>query len=213
MKILWIAISAFFIWFYPRQLTHLICFGRHRDEVRVKSKITYYGIYAFWTALFLLGCLCMGSAVGVDSTMGNFIKALALWSDERMYVEAGGSVTETDSDSGIEYVVLSYLVKRRVQDGDPERLLREIVEDNPSMYEYRHLEGLSVLKVSDDYFLLYIDHEVVGNNTVKSKWLYRAVDYRWDKAMLDARVHDIDGLAGESLFLKRVSPFGHMKAR
>ncbi len=47
MKICYIVVSAFLIIFYPRQLTHLMCFGRHRDKNIVKSKAAYWGIYLF----------------------------------------------------------------------------------------------------------------------------------------------------------------------
>ena len=57
MKICYIVVSAFLIIFYPRQLTHLMCFGRHRDKNIVKSKAAYWGIYLFWTIIFLIGCL------------------------------------------------------------------------------------------------------------------------------------------------------------
>ena len=55
MKICYIVVSAFLIIFYPRQLTHLMCFGRHRDKNIVKSKAAYWGIYLFWTIIFLIG--------------------------------------------------------------------------------------------------------------------------------------------------------------
>ena len=71
MKICYIVVSAFLIIFYPRQLTHLMCFGRHRDKSIVKSKAAYWGIYLFWTIIFLIGCLMMGS-VNCPLCQGHF---------------------------------------------------------------------------------------------------------------------------------------------
>ena len=81
MKICYIVVSAFLIIFYPRQLTHLMCFGRHRDKNIVKSKAAYWGIYLFWTIIFLIGCLMMGSAMKVDSTMDKLVYYFILGSD------------------------------------------------------------------------------------------------------------------------------------
>ena len=89
MKICYIVVSAFLIIFYPRQLTHLMCFGRHRDKNIVKSKAAYWGIYLFWTIIFLIGCLMMGSAMKVNSTMDKLVYYFILGSDNRDCVELG----------------------------------------------------------------------------------------------------------------------------
>lgn len=89
MKICYIVVSAFLIIFYPRQLTHLMCFWRHRDKNIVKSKAAYWGIYLFWTIIFLIGCLMMGSAMKVNSTMDKLVYYFILGSDNRDCVELG----------------------------------------------------------------------------------------------------------------------------
>ena len=89
MKICYIVVSAFLIIFYPRQLTHLMCFGRHRDKNIVKSKAAYWGIYLFWTIIFLIGCLMMGSVMKVNSTMDKLVYYFILGSDNRDCVELG----------------------------------------------------------------------------------------------------------------------------
>ena len=52
MKICYIVVSAFLIIFYLRQLTHLMCFGRHRDKNIVKSKAAYWEYICFGQLFF-----------------------------------------------------------------------------------------------------------------------------------------------------------------
>lgn len=109
MKICYIVVSAFLIIFYPRQLTHLMCFGRHRDKNIVKSKAAYWGIYLFWTIIFLIGCLMMGSAMKVNSTMDKLVYYFILGSDNRDCVELGSE--ENDEVMGYVEVKKGFLIK------------------------------------------------------------------------------------------------------
>ena len=109
MKICYIVVSAFLIIFYPRQLTHLMCFGRHRDKNIVKSKAAYWGIYLFWTIIFLIGCLMMGSAMKVNSTMYILVYYFILGSDNRDCVELGSE--ENDEVMGYVEVKKGFLIK------------------------------------------------------------------------------------------------------
>ena len=54
----------FFLLFFPKQITDVICYGRHRDKENIKSRRVYYFIYAFWFLFFGVFCLMIGSAVG-----------------------------------------------------------------------------------------------------------------------------------------------------
>lgn len=109
MKICYIVVSAFLIIFYPRQLTHLMCFGRHRDKNIVKSKAAYWGIYLFWTIIFLIGCLMMGTAMKVNSTMDKLVYYFILGSDNRDCVELGSE--ENDEVMGYVEVKKGFLIK------------------------------------------------------------------------------------------------------
>ena len=106
MKICYIVVSAFLIIFYPRQLTHLMCFGRHRDKNIVKSKAAYWGIYLFWTIIFLIGCLMMGSAMKVNSTMDKLVYYFILGSDNRDCVELG---SEENDEAYISTYYMGYV--------------------------------------------------------------------------------------------------------
>ena len=109
MKICYIVVSAFLIIFYPRQLTHLMCFGRHRDKNIVKSKAAYWGIYLFWTIIFLIGCLMMGSAMKVNSTMDKLVYYFILGSDNRDCVELG-------SEENDEAYISTYYTRKEINE-------------------------------------------------------------------------------------------------
>ena len=64
MGLLYAIFSIFITLFFPKQITNVICYGRHRDRENIKSKKIYCLIYVFWTSFFGLFCLMMGSASG-----------------------------------------------------------------------------------------------------------------------------------------------------
>ena len=68
MGLLYAIFSIFITLFFPKQITDVICYGRHRDRENIKSKKIYCLIYVFWTLFFGLLCLMMGSASGVNNT-------------------------------------------------------------------------------------------------------------------------------------------------
>ena len=68
MGLLYAIFSIFITLFFPKQITNVICYGRHRDRENIKSKKIYCLIYVFWTSFFGLFCLMMGSASGVNNT-------------------------------------------------------------------------------------------------------------------------------------------------
>ena len=68
MGLLYAIFSIFITLFFPKQITDVICYGRHRDRENIKSKKIYCLICVFWTLFFGLFCLMMGSASGVNNT-------------------------------------------------------------------------------------------------------------------------------------------------
>lgn len=68
MGLLYAIFSIFITLFFPKQITDVICYGRHRDRENIKSKKIYCLIYVFWTLFLGLFCLMMGSASGVNNT-------------------------------------------------------------------------------------------------------------------------------------------------
>lgn len=176
MRALYIVISAFFVLFYPRQITNVICFGRHRDQVNVKSRAAYWGIYSFWTIIFLILCLMMGSAAGVSTVMNKVMYYFILSSGDRDYISVA---SESDEDT--------YILPYYTQKGINESFLLEIVRDNKFIYERYELEGLTVKRLSKNYWALYLDEEVMGYVEVKNGIFYKTLYYRWDRQKLDQR--------------------------
>ena len=59
MGLLYAIFSIFITLFFPKQITDVICYGRHRDRENIKSKKIYCLIYVFWTLFFGLFCLIL----------------------------------------------------------------------------------------------------------------------------------------------------------
>lgn len=51
MGLLYAIFSIFITLFFPKQITDVICYGRHRDRENIKSKKIYCLIYVFWFVL------------------------------------------------------------------------------------------------------------------------------------------------------------------
>lgn len=166
MKICYIVVSAFLIIFYPRQLTHLMCFGRHRDKNIVKSKAAYWVIYLFWTIIFLIGCLMMGSAMKVNSTMDKLVYYFILGSDNRDCVELG-------SEENDEAYISTYYTRKEIN----ESFLFEVVQKHEYAYEMCQLQEL-IIKKQDERWILYLNDEVMGYVEVKKGFLIRGVQLR-----------------------------------
>ena len=174
MKICYI-VSAFLIIFYPRQLTHLMCFGRHRDKNIVKSKAAYWGIYLFWTIIFLIGCLMMGSAMKVNSTMDKLVYYFILGSDNRDCVELG-------SEENDEAYISTYYTRKEIN----ESFLFEVVQKHEYAYEMCQLQEL-IIKKQDERWILYLNDEVMGYVEVKKGFLIKEFCFVWDRQKIDQR--------------------------
>lgn len=175
MKICYIVVSAFLIIFYPRQLTHLMCFGRHRDKNIVKSKAAYGGIYLFWTIIFLIGCLMMGSAMKVNSTMDKLVYYFILGSDNRDCVELG-------SEENDEAYISTYYTRKEIN----ESFLFEVIQKHEYAYEMCQLQEL-IIKKQDERWILYLNDEVMGYVEVKKGFLIKEFCFVWDRQKIDQR--------------------------
>lgn len=176
MKILYIVVSAFLIIFYPRQLTNLICFGRHRDKNIVKSKTAYWGIYLFWTIIFLIGCLVMGSAMKVDSTMDKVACFFILESDDKDCVELG-------SEENDEAYISSYYTRKKIN----EDFLLKIVQKHEYIYESCRFQELTIKKSNESRWILYSNNEAMGYAEVKNGLFINEFCYIWDREKIDQR--------------------------
>ena len=169
--------SIFFILFYPRQITKVICFGRHRDEVRIKSKIAYYGIYLFWTIFFGILCLIMGAACGMDSTFDKILYFVDLTYRHEEYVEAGAS-KENDGT-----IYLTYYTKKDID----ETILCEIIQENKFICEPYGLEEVEVKQISKKIWKIELGGEVLGSVEIERNLVMRKICYMWDKMKLERR--------------------------
>ena len=138
-----------------------MCFGRHRDKNIVKSKSAYWGIYLFWTIIFLIGCLMMGSAMKVDSTMDKLVYYFILGSDNRDCVELG-------SEENDEAYISTYYTRKEIN----ESFLFEVVQKHEYAYELCQLQEL-IIKKQDERWILYLNDEVMGYVEVKKGFLIK----------------------------------------
>ncbi|MBD5543507.1 MAG: hypothetical protein HDR01_04470 [Lachnospiraceae bacterium] len=176
MKFYYIIISAFLILFFPRQITNVICFGRHRDQINVKSKAAYWGIYSFWTVVFLIGCLFMGSAAGVDTTIDKLVYYFILGSGNEDYIELA-------SEEDDEAYILTYYTREEIN----EDVLYDIVQNNRFIYKTYRLEDLKIEQIDKKKWGLYLDSETMGYIEVKKGFLLNEIYYRWYKKNLEQR--------------------------
>ena len=142
MKICYIVVSAFLIIFYPRQLTHLMCFGRHRDKNIVKSKAAYWGIYLFWTIIFDW-LSDDGFSDEVNSTMDKLVYYFILGSDNRDCVELG-------SEENDEAYISTYYTRKEIN----ESFLFEVVQKHEYAYEMCQLQELIIKKQDERWILI-----------------------------------------------------------
>lgn len=177
LGILYSLFSVFFVLFYPRQITHVICFGRHRDEVRIKSKIAYYGIYLFWTIIFGILCLIMGAASGLDSTFDKILYFADLTYGHEKYVSAGAS----EENGGIIY--LTYYTKKDID----ETILCEIIQDNKFICEPYKLGEAEVRQTGKKIWEIQMDGEVLGNIEIERNLFMWKICYMWDELKLEER--------------------------
>jgi hypothetical protein len=185
MKIRYIVVSAFLIIFYPRQLTNLICFGRHRDKNIVKSKAVYWGIYLFWTIIFLIGCLMMGSAMKVNSAMDKVVYYFILGSDNRDCAELG-------SEENDEAYISTYYTRKEIN----ESFLLEVVQKHEYSYELCQLQDL-IIKKQNERWVLYLNDDVMGYIEVKKGFLINEFCIVWDRKKIDQRRYGICGLISD----------------
>lgn len=179
LRILYTLFSAFFVLFYPRQITHVICFGRHRDEVRIKSKIAYYGIYLFWMIVFGILCLMMGAASGLDSTFDKVLFFVDLTYGHEEYVSAGASEEKDDT------IYLTYYTKKDID----ETILCKIIRDNPFICEPYKLDEAEVRQTGKKIWEIRIDGKTLGNIEMERSLFMWKICYMWDKPKLEERYH------------------------
>ena len=110
MGLLYAIFSIFITLFFPKQITDVICYGRHRDRENIKSKKIYCLIYVFWTLFFGLFCLMMGSASGVNNTFDRVLDYYGLNFGEYDYFEAASIYDEHDYKHEGDFTLVSWIL-------------------------------------------------------------------------------------------------------
>lgn len=180
MKIYYLVISSFLTFFYSRQITNLICFGRHRDQEFVKSKKVYYLIYIFWILFFGILCLMMGSASGVDHTFDYGLNVIELYSGNRSYFTGKTIYDENDYNRQGDFTI-EYYVKNN---DNIESISKKIVEENGIIYRMYNLSNISIIYESNNRYLIYENEEVFATVDVEKTGVVKKLSFHWKKEML-----------------------------
>lgn len=177
--------SIFFVLFFPRQITHVICFGRYRDQEFTKGKKVYYAIYTFWTLFFGILCLMMGSAAGVDDTFDDFLSYIELESGSREYIEAGSIYDENDYKHKGNFTLVYYIDKSD-DVVRTEQVIRKIIEDNNSIYERYQLQGYELTENVEKDYSVSINGQILAQVEIEQKGLFKVVSYHWIREKLES---------------------------
>lgn len=127
---------------FPKQITDVICYGRHRDRENIKSKKIYCLIYVFWTFFFGLFCLMMGSASGVNNTFDRVLDYYGLNFGEYDYFEAASIYDEHDYKHEGDFTLVYYI---RKNEDNLDDLIKQIVQENNSIYKRYQLNEIDVV--------------------------------------------------------------------
>lgn len=182
MGLLYAIFSIFITIFYPRQITNVICFGRHRDQLFIKSRKAYYVIYAFWTLFFGTLCLMMGSAAGVNNAFDKILYYCELNFGEYDYVYADSIYEEHDYIYQGDFTLVYYI--RRNEDNLND-LIERIVKENNSLYKYYELSEMEVVYGNNGNYYIFEEGEVFAKVTVENTGLLKKIDYQWSREKLE----------------------------
>lgn len=113
MGLLYAIFSIFITLIFPKQITDVICYGRHRDMENIKSK-KYIVLYMFLDIIFGLFCLMIGSASGVNNTFDRVSDYYGLNFGEYDYFEAASIYDEHDYKHEGDFTLVYYIRKMKI---------------------------------------------------------------------------------------------------
>lgn len=181
MGLLYAIFSIFITLFFPKQITDVICYGRHRDRENIKSKKIYCLIYVFWTLFFGLFCLMMGSASGVNSTFDRVLDYYGLNFGEYDYFEAASIYDEHDYKHEGDFTLVYYIKKNEDNLDD---LIKQIVQENNSIYKRYQLSEIDVVYETNGIYYICEKGEVIAKVVVENDGLLKKVSYQWSREKL-----------------------------
>lgn len=162
---------------FPRQLTNLICFGRHRDEIKVQSKIAYWAIFSFWFALFGLLCLIMGSDAKITPLLD---KILCGFHD-------GGFVEGFSNDAEEGTVTVIYYTRKPIT----QKLLFDMLKADYYMYENYALQEIELKKNDAGKWDLTVNGMTLGSVDYKRTFWAKEIYFKWDTEKLEERDREL----------------------
>lgn len=118
----------------------------------------------------------MGSAMKVDSTMDKVVYYFILGGDNKDCVELG-------SEENDEAYISSYYTRKEIN----ESFLVEIVQKHEYNYDLCQLQELTIKRLDESRWILYLNDEVMGDVEVKNGFLINEFCYIWDKEKVDQR--------------------------
>lgn len=128
MGLLYAIFSIFITLIFPKQITDVICYGRHRDRENIKSKKIY--------------CLMIGSASGVNNTFDRVSDYYGLNFGEYDYFEAASIYDEHDYKHEGDFTLVYYI---RKNEDNLDDLIKQIVQENNSIYKRYQLNEIDVV--------------------------------------------------------------------
>jgi hypothetical protein len=182
MELFFALLSIFFTLFFPKQITDVICYGRHRDRVNIKSRKIYALIYVFWTLFFGTLCLMMMSA-GEDS--GPFDGVGYYWTlhhGDRDYCLAASIYDEKDYKYEGDFTLVYYI---RKNEDDLEGVMERIVTENNSIYKYYQLGEIEFIYKSNGVYYLCENGERLATVVVENDGLLKKISYEWNREKLE----------------------------
>lgn len=181
IRVIYRLFCIFFLLFFPKQITDVICYGRHRDKENIKSRRGYYFIYTFWFLFFGVFCLMMGSAAGVDPTFDRVVDYYDLNSGKCDYREADSFYDEEGKKQG-DFTLVYYI---RKNEPHVAAVILQIVEENKSLRYHDQLTELKATYQSDGTYFLYGKGKMLARVKVENAGLLKKVSYQWDRKQLE----------------------------
>lgn len=182
MGLLYTVFSIFFTLFFPKQITDVICYGRHRDRVNAKSRKIYCIIYVFWTLIFGVSCLMMGAASGVNNTFDRILDYYGLNFGGYDYFEATSIYDEHDDKRKGDFTLVYYI--RRNED-HLDDLMVQMVKENPSIYKRYQLGEIEVIEETNGVYYICKKGEIFARVIVENEGLLKKVSYQWRREKLE----------------------------
>lgn len=182
MGLFYAIFSIFMMLFFPKQITDVICYGRHRDRENIKSKKIHCLIYVFWVLFFGLFCLMMGAATGVNNTFDRVLAYCGLNFGEYDYFEEASIYDEHDYKHEGDFTLVYYI--RRNED-NLDDLIKQIVQENSFIYKRYQLSEIEVIYETKGVYYVSEKGEVLAKVVVENDGLLKKVSYQWSREKLE----------------------------